>query len=46
MVEPSAGADRTVLALLCEAFDEETVTDEADKSETRAVLRFHLRMAP
>ncbi|MFZ4683257.1 MAG: glycine--tRNA ligase, partial [Terrimicrobiaceae bacterium] len=46
VVEPSAGADRTVLALLCEAFDEETVTDEAGKSETRTVLRFHPRMAP
>ena len=46
VVEPSAGADRTVLALLCEAFDEETVTDEKGKSETRNVLRFHPRMAP
>ena len=46
VVEPSAGVDRTVLALLCEAYDEETVTDEKGKSETRIVLRFHPRVAP
>ncbi len=46
VVEPSAGVDRTVLALLCEAYAEETVTDEKGKSETRIVLRFHPRMAP
>ncbi len=46
VIEPSAGVDRTVLALLCEAFAEETVTDEKGKSETRVVLRFHPRVAP
>lgn len=46
VVEPSAGVDRTVLALLCAAYDEETVTDEKGKSETRIVLHFHPRMAP
>ncbi|MEO6052615.1 MAG: glycine--tRNA ligase [Chthoniobacterales bacterium] len=46
VVEPSAGVDRTTLALLCEAFEEETITDEAGKSEVRTVLRFHPRMAP
>jgi len=46
VVEPSAGVDRTVLALLCNAYDEETVTDEKGKSETRIVMRFHPRMAP
>ena len=46
VIEPSAGVDRTVLALLCEAYDEETVTDEKGKSETRIVLRFHPRVAP
>ena len=35
-----------MLALICEAYDEETVTDEKGKSETRIVLRFHPRMAP
>ncbi len=46
VVEPSAGVDRTLLALICEAFAEETVTDEKGKSETRTVMRFHPRMAP
>ncbi len=46
VIEPSAGVDRTVLALICNAYDEETVTDEKGKTETRIVLRFHPRMAP
>src|SRR5438874_7850017 len=46
VVEPSAGVDRTVLALLCNAYDEETVTDEKGKSEMRIVMRFHPRIAP
>jgi glycyl-tRNA synthetase len=46
VIEPSAGVDRTVLALLCNAYDEETVTDEKGKSETRIVMRFHPRIAP
>jgi len=46
VVEPSAGVDRTVLALLCEAFDEETIKDEKGKEETRTVLRFHPAVAP
>jgi glycyl-tRNA synthetase len=47
VVEPSAGCDRTVLALICEAYTEETVKDEeSGKEETRIVLRFVPRMAP
>jgi glycyl-tRNA synthetase len=46
VVEPSAGVDRTALALLCEAFAEEEVPGENGKSEVRTVLRFHPRMAP
>jgi glycyl-tRNA synthetase len=46
VVEPSAGCDRTVLALICEAYDEETVTDEKGKEETRVVMRFSPRIAP
>src|ERR1700737_1184195 len=46
VVEPSAGVDRTTLALICAAFDEEQVTDEKGKTETRTLLRFHPRMAP
>ena len=46
VVEPSAGCDRTVLALICEAFDEETLTDEKGKEDIRTVLRFKPAMAP
>ena len=46
VVEPSAGVDRTVLALICDAYDEDTAPDEKGKMETRIVMRFHPRMAP
>jgi len=47
VVEPSAGVDRTVLAILCEAYAEETIKDEeSGKEETRVVLRFAPRVAP
>jgi glycyl-tRNA synthetase len=46
VVEPSAGVDRTVLALICEAYSEDQAPDEKGKMETRLVLRFHPRMAP
>jgi len=46
VVEPSAGVDRTVLALICEAYAEDQAPDEKGKMETRVVLRFHPRMAP
>ena len=46
VVEPSAGVDRTVLALICDAYAEDEAPDEKGKMETRTVLRFHPRMAP
>ncbi len=46
VVEPSAGCDRTLLALICEAFDEETLTDDKGKEDVRTVLRFKPAMAP
>jgi glycyl-tRNA synthetase len=46
VVEPSAGVDRTVLALICEAYSEDEAPDEKGKMETRIVLRFHPRIAP
>jgi glycyl-tRNA synthetase len=46
VIEPSAGVDRLVLALICQAYQEETVTDDKGKSETRVVMRFHPRVAP
>ena len=42
VIEPSLGADRVLLAFLCDAYDEET--DE--KGETRTVLRLHPALAP
>ena len=42
VVEPSLGADRVLLAFLCDAYDEEV--DE--KGETRVVLRLHPALAP
>jgi glycyl-tRNA synthetase len=41
VIEPSAGADRFTLAVLCEAYAEDEVGGEA-----RTVLRFHPRLAP
>jgi glycyl-tRNA synthetase len=46
VVEPSAGVDRTVLALICDAYDEDSAPDEKGKMETRIVMRFNPRMAP
>ncbi len=46
VVEPSAGVDRTSLALICEAYSTDEAPDEKGKMETRLVLRFHPRMAP
>src|SRR5216117_4173164 len=46
VIEPSAGVDRTVLALICEAYSEDEAPDEKGKMETRVVLRFHPRLAP
>jgi glycyl-tRNA synthetase len=46
VVEPSAGVDRTVLALICEAYSEDEAPDEKGKMETRVVLRLHPRIAP
>jgi len=41
VVETSAGADRTALAVLCDAYHEEEVA-----GETRVVLRLHPALAP
>jgi glycyl-tRNA synthetase len=46
VIEPSAGVDRTILALICEAYTEDQAPDEKGKLESRVVLRFHPRMAP
>ncbi len=44
VIEPSLGADRVVLAFLCDAYDEEVV--DAEKNDTRVVLRLHPVLAP
>jgi glycyl-tRNA synthetase len=41
VIEPSAGADRFTLAVLCEAFSEDEIG-----GEKRMVMRFHPRLAP
>jgi glycyl-tRNA synthetase len=46
VIEPSAGVDRLILALLCNAYTEEQVTDEKGNTETRIVMKFHPRVAP
>ncbi len=44
VIEPSLGADRVALAFLVEAYDEEVV--DAEKNDTRVVMRFHPALAP
>ena len=41
VIEPAAGADRAMLAFLCDAYDEEEI-----EGESRTVLRLHPRLAP
>ncbi len=41
VIEPAAGVGRTVLAVLCDAYDEEEVA-----GEQRTVLKLHPRLAP
>src|SRR5216117_969121 len=42
VIEPAAGVNRTVLALLMDAYSEKT----NDKGETRVILKLHYSMAP
>ena len=46
VVEPSAGVDRTVLAMICEAYAEDHAPNDKGEMESRTVLRLHPRMAP
>jgi glycyl-tRNA synthetase len=46
VIEPSAGVDRLILALICDAYHEDQMPDEKGKPETRVVLHFHPRVAP
>ena len=44
VIEPSLGVERSVLAVLCDAYDEEVV--DAEKNDVRVVLRLHPALAP
>src|SRR5207244_5732096 len=46
VIEPSAGADRFTLAVLCEAYHVDQVPDDKGQLEPRTVMRFHPRLAP
>ena len=46
VIEPSAGVDRLILALITNAYSETIKTDEKGKSETIYVMKFHPRVAP
>lgn len=46
VIEPSAGVDRLVLALICNAYTEEEITDDKGKTDSRTILKFHPRIAP
>jgi glycyl-tRNA synthetase len=46
VIEPSAGVDRLILALICNAYHEDQMPDEKGKPEMRVVLKFHPRVAP
>jgi glycyl-tRNA synthetase len=46
VIEPSAGVDRLILALIANAYSEVVKTDDKGKSETNYVMKFHPRVAP
>ncbi len=46
VIEPSAGVDRLILALIANAYCEVTKTDDKGKSETTVLMKFHPRVAP
>ena len=46
VIEPSLGADRVVLAFLCEAYDEQNISKDPAKEDIRVVLHLHPALAP
>jgi len=46
VIEPSAGADRAVLAFLCDAYHEDSVPDDGGNARKRTFLKLHPRLAP
>ena len=45
VIEPSLGADRMTLALLCDAYDEENISKDPEKPDVRTVMHFHPAVA-
>ena len=45
VIEPSLGVERSVLAFLCDAYDEENIGKDGNE-DIRTVLRFHPALAP
>jgi glycyl-tRNA synthetase len=46
IIETSAGASRSFMAFLVDAYNEEEAPTADGKTETRTVMRFHPRLAP
>ncbi len=46
VIEPSFGVDRTVLAVLCDAYNEEITKDEDGKEDVRVFLKLAPQVAP
>jgi len=46
VIETAVGATRTFMAVLCDAFTEETLDAGDGKEETRTVLKLHPQLAP
>ncbi len=46
VIEPSAGVDRLILALITNAYSETVKTDDKGKNETIYLMKFHPRVAP
>ena len=44
VIEPSLGVERCVLALLCNAYEEQVI--DAEKNDVRTVMHFHPAIAP
>lgn len=45
VIETSGGVSRSFMAFLCNAFEEEIISED-EKAETRTLLRLHKRLAP
>ena len=46
VIEPSAGVDRLILALITNAYSESAKSDDKGRSETVYLMKFHPRIAP